>query len=63
MRLRLPFDAEVVAKAASLAVREAECCAFFTFAFTVDATQVWLEVSAPADAQPILDALFAERCC
>ena len=63
VRLRLPVDAEVVAHAASLAVREAECCSFFTFSFTFDASSAWLEVSAPSDAQPIVDALFAERCC
>jgi hypothetical protein len=58
MALRLPSDPAVVARAAELAVQEAACCAFFSFSVTVDASGVWLEVGAPPDGRPVLDALF-----
>ena len=59
MRLRLDADAQVVSTAADLAVREAACCAFFSFTLTIDTGGVWLAVDAPPDGRPVLDALFA----
>ncbi|HEX7275873.1 MAG TPA: MerR family transcriptional regulator, partial [Acidimicrobiales bacterium] len=56
IRLRLPADPTIVARTAELAVLEVGCCAFFTFALTVDAAGVWLDVSGPADARPLLEA-------
>ncbi|MGI8794114.1 MAG: heavy metal-responsive transcriptional regulator, partial [Acidimicrobiales bacterium] len=41
-----------------LAVAEQGCCAFFSFALTIDDRGVALEVRAPADATEILHALF-----
>ncbi len=59
IRVRLPDDPAVVARAADLAVREVGCCAFFSFSLTVEAGGVWLEVTAPAsDGQAVLDSLF-----
>jgi hypothetical protein len=43
---------------ARLAAAEHACCAFFSFAVTIDARGAALEVSAPADASEILTALF-----
>jgi hypothetical protein len=59
MRLRFDSDPDVAATVADLAVREAECCAFFSFTITVDGRGVWLAVAAPPDGRPVLDALFA----
>jgi hypothetical protein len=59
LRLRLPSDPAVVARVAGLAVREADCCAFFAFAITVDHDAVWLEVAAPADGRAVVERLFA----
>lgn len=59
VRLRFDADPTLIATLADLAVREAECCAFFAFTITIDARGVWLTVDAPADARPVLDALFA----
>jgi hypothetical protein len=59
--VRLPADPEVVARAAELAVREVDCCSFFSFALTVGADEVWLEVSAPGEGRDLVDALFADR--
>jgi DNA-binding transcriptional MerR regulator len=59
IRLRFDADPELVANIAELAVREADCCSFFSFTFTVDARGVWLAVDAPPDARPVVDALFA----
>lgn len=37
---------------------EQSCCQFFAFAITIDSRGVGLEVTAPADAGEIVDALF-----
>lgn len=41
-----------------LAAAELGCCSFFAFAITVDGRGVALEATAPADGQPVLEALF-----
>jgi DNA-binding transcriptional MerR regulator len=58
--VRLRFDAapQLVSAMADLAVREAECCAFFALTITIDARGAWLTVDAPPDGRPVLDALF-----
>lgn len=56
--LRLPPDPTIVAQAAELAVRESQCCSFFTFSMTVDATGTSLDVTAPPGGRAVLDALF-----
>jgi hypothetical protein len=50
---------EVDAAVRDLARREKECCPFFEFAIEATAETVRLEVSAPAEAGPVLDALIA----
>jgi hypothetical protein len=58
-RLRLEFRADVdVGKLARLCAAEQRCCNFFSFALTVDARGIALEVDAPEDAAGIVDALF-----
>lgn len=60
--IRLGFpDRSVVADLAELVAAEQSCCAFFSFAITVDARGAGLEVSAPGEATPMVEALFAER--
>lgn len=58
VRLRLPAEPDVVARAAELAVREAECCAFFSFTVAVDSAGAWLDVAAPHEGRAVLEALF-----
>jgi DNA-binding transcriptional MerR regulator len=58
VRARLPDDPELIARTSELCVREVECCAFFSFALTVDTSGVWLDVAAPNDARDVLDRLF-----
>ena len=57
-RVRLPAQPAVAAQAAELAALEADCCRFFTFTITVGAGSLWLEVEAPPEGRPLLDALF-----
>ena len=57
--LRLEFGPHTdVAEIARLAAAEQGCCRFFDFALVIDGRGIALEVRAPADAQPVLAALF-----
>jgi MerR family transcriptional regulator, copper efflux regulator len=57
--VRVEFAADApVAEIARLAAAEQGCCSFFSFAITVDERGVGLEVQAPDDARPVIDALF-----
>jgi DNA-binding transcriptional MerR regulator len=47
-----------LAEIARLTAAEYECCPFFAFAVTIDARGVALEVTAPADGQVLLEAVF-----
>lgn len=55
-RLRFRRDVDV-ARLATLIAAEQGCCRFFTFTLTVAVDDVALEVLAPADARPVVDAL------
>jgi DNA-binding transcriptional MerR regulator len=57
--VRVEFDARVPAEELMrLVAAEQDCCPFFRFAITVDTRGIALEVTAPADARPILESLF-----
>jgi DNA-binding transcriptional MerR regulator len=57
--LRLEFGPNTdVTEIARLAAAEQGCCRFFDFALVIDGRGIALEVHAPADAQPVLTALF-----
>lgn len=57
--LRIALDAATpVADLVRLVAAEQDCCAFFSFAVTVDARGLGLEVRAPADAGAVVEALF-----
>lgn len=57
--LRLTFpDAGSIGEIARLAAAEHACCRFFSFTITLDERGAALEVRAPLDARPVLDALF-----
>lgn len=59
--LRLTLDRDVpLDEVARLAAAEQGCCAFFSFAITVDHRGVALEVRAPEDAGEIVTAVFGE---
>jgi len=57
LRLRFAPGTDV-AEIARLAAAEQGCCRFFDFALVIDAGGIALDVHAPADAQPVLTALF-----
>jgi hypothetical protein len=60
LRLHLHPGPQVAARAAGLAAAETACCSFFTFALTVAAGSLVLDVTVPVAQLPALDAL-AER--
>ena len=57
--LRIEFhDGVDIGDLASLVAGEQRCCAFFSFALTVDQRGIALEVHAPQEAAGIIDELF-----
>jgi len=59
---RLQLDASTpLDELAALMAAEQRCCSFFAFALTVDDRGLALEVRAPAEALPMVDALFGGR--
>ena len=58
VRLAFPSDPTIAARVADLIVREADCCAFFSFALVVEHGAVSLDVAAPADGADVVDRLF-----
>jgi MerR family copper efflux transcriptional regulator len=57
--VRLTFGASTpTAELMRLASAEQDCCQFFTFAITIDARGIALEVTAPHDALAVVQALF-----
>ena len=58
-RVQVDTCADVPALAA-LVVAEQACCPFLSFALTVDDRGIGLEVRAPEDAEPVVDALLGE---
>jgi MerR family copper efflux transcriptional regulator len=60
--LTVRFDAqpELAARIADLAVREQQCCPFFSFTLAVAAGDLALSVAAPPEAFEIVTSLFGE---
>lgn len=59
--LRVEFgDTLPLAQLATLVAAEQQCCAFFSFAITIDHRGVALEVSAPEGTETIVASLFGE---
>ena len=58
VRVRFPAGQELAARVAALAVAEQTCCSFFDFRLRIGSDALELEVRAPADAAPVVDALF-----
>jgi hypothetical protein len=59
LRLDLVGGPENAARAAGLATREVGCCSFFTFALTIAAGSLTLQVTVPPEHVAVLDALQA----
>lgn len=57
--LRFAAAPGLAARIADLAQRELECCAFFEFTVRIVGDVVELEVRAPSDAAPLLDAFLS----
>ena len=59
--LRIEFDdAVALAGLATMVAAEQQCCAFFSFAITLDHRGVALEVRAPEGTEAIVTALFGD---
>ncbi len=58
LRFTFPADPLLIGQLAELAVREQECCPFFSFALGIHAADVSLTVQAPPDAYPLLAQVF-----
>jgi hypothetical protein len=59
--LRVEMDDAVdIAALARLVAAEQQCCAFFSFAITVDERGIGLEVAAPDGAGEIVASMFAQ---
>ena len=56
--VRFGRDSELAAEVSTLAAAEQTCCSFFAFTVRMDHTGTELTVTAPADARPLVDALF-----
>lgn len=56
--LRVELPSALAAEVAGLAAAEQECCAFFAFTLHLTGPTVHLEVRAPAEAAPLLAAVF-----
>jgi hypothetical protein len=55
--LELEPTGSVAGRAADLAMRETECCSFFTFVLTAAGGALRLDISVPAGHVSVLDAL------
>lgn len=58
VRLEFPAEPALISEVAGLAVREADCCGFFSFGLTLDHGRASLTVTAPSEAQELVAALF-----
>jgi hypothetical protein len=57
-RLRFAKDPAFAGRLADLAAREVDCCAFFTFTFTLDNDGLLFDVIAPAETHAMIGELF-----
>ena len=58
LRLQFPPDPELAGRLGDLAVREQECCSFFTFTLHLTPDAVTLDIGAPGDVLPIVSEMF-----
>jgi len=58
--VRLRPDPAVAARAGDLAVRETQCCSFFTFGLIASGGGLELTVTVPAAQTAVLDALLEQ---
>jgi hypothetical protein len=61
LRLDLTPDPGIASTVAELAVREADCCGFFTFTLTATQGGLALDVSVPRDRIGVLDGIAARE--
>jgi hypothetical protein len=60
LRLDLVPQPAAAAQAAALAVREADCCGFFTFTLTAVQCGLTLDISVPQERAAVLDGIAAQ---
>lgn len=53
-----PVDPALTAELVEVAAAEQDCCSFFTFTLRITSDAVRLEVTAPAEAAPVVAAVF-----
>lgn len=58
-RITLPPSPNIAAEAASLVVRETECCSFFTFSLTATGGRIHLDVAVPEKQTSVLDSVVS----
>ena len=58
VQVRFRPGPDLAARVASLAAAEQTCCSFFDFRLRIGSDALELEVRAPADAAPVVAALF-----
>lgn len=56
--LRFPAEPELAAELARIATAEHGCCRFFAFHLHVAGDALHLQVTGPAEAQPVIASLF-----
>lgn len=56
--LGFPSDPEVAAELAATAVAEQNCCSFYRFDLRITGQGVFLNVTAPKEAQAVLTSMF-----
>lgn len=59
LQLELVYDPEALAEVEDLVARESDCCSFLDFDLQHDAGAVRLAITAPVEALPAADELFA----
>ena len=58
-RLRFSGDEETAQRLRAIVAAESDCCAFLSFDLKAEDGLLRLDVTGPADAQPIIAELFA----
>lgn len=60
LTLELVYAKEALARVQDFVAREQECCAFLTFALTVESDCVRLSITAPEEARIAASAMFEQ---
>jgi hypothetical protein len=59
LRTRFHAHEGIEGRVRELVAGEARCCAFLTFAIGHGPGELWLDITGPAEARPVIDQFFA----